>query len=134
PRLGEEQHRFRRVSQYVARGSVQGPQARLKAGESGLLRLPEGYQTGQPPRVCERSRERLAPGLTKTPQQRELDRIQLTQAQLALQDLQSRLSSGLIPKAEAESWIETLPDSFRPLVRGMYQVGDDGREYLYLPA
>src|SRR5690606_23016437 len=27
-----------------------------------------------------------------------------------------------------------LPDSFRPLVRGMYQVGDDGREYLYLPA
>ena len=132
--LAEEQHRFMRESQYVDIGSVLGPQALQQAVQSGLLRLPEGYQPGQPLMVDQRIWQQLAPELTKTPQQRELDRIQLTQAQLALQDLQSRFSSGLIPKAEAESWIETLPDSFRPLVRGMYQVGDDGREYLYLPA
>ena len=132
--LAEEQQRYMRESQYVDIGSVLGPQALQRAAQSGLIRIPEGYQPGQPLLVDQRIWQQLAPELTKTPQQRELERIQLTQAQLALQDLQSRFSSGLIPKAEAESWIETLPDSFRPLVRGMYQVGDDGREYLYLPA
>src|SRR5690606_40140904 len=71
-----------------------------QAVQSGLIRLPEGYQPGQPLMVDQRVWQQLAPELTKTPHQRELERIQLTQAQLALQDLQSRFTSGLIPRSE----------------------------------
>src|SRR5690606_29047332 len=121
----------RRTAPLCPRVSVRGHWLRVGAADvatGGSIRSPSATR-GLSARPAPDGRPaRLAAACAGTDQDATstgAERIQLTQAQLALQDLQSRFSSGLIPKAEAESWIETLPDSFRPLVRGMYQVGDD---------